>query len=186
MAMIQCPHCNAMADNSDPFCPNCGNRLPQDAPAEQPVRTAEPVAQQPVPQQPVPQQPVPQQPVQPQYQVPPQYQPHSAYPQQPAQPQLTGNGPGTAGMVLGIIALVFMLPFYLGLAATSFTLIGLGAVMAVIALVLSMPGLGLSIGGVCRRSRPKGKAVAGLIMNGIVLLAWIFSFGVIDRFFAAL
>lgn len=176
MAMIQCPHCNAMADNSDPFCPNCGNRLPQDAPAEQPVRTAEPVAQQPVPQQPV----------QPQYQVPPQYQPHSAYPQQPAQPQLTGNGPGTAGMVLGIIALVFMLPFYLGLAATSLTLIGLGAVMTEIALVLSMPGLGLSIGGVCRRSRPKGKAVAGLIMNGIVLFAWIFSFGVIDRFFAAL
>lgn len=155
MAMIQCPHCNAMADNSDPFCPNCGNRLPQDAPAEQPVRTAEPVAQQPVPQQ-------------------------------PAQPQLTGNGPGTAGMVLGIIALVFMLPFYLGFAAASLTLIGLGTVMAVIALVLSMPGLGLSIGGVCRRSRPKGKAVAGLIMNGIVILAWISSFDVIDRFFAAL
>ncbi len=175
MAMIQCPHCNAMADNSDPFCPNCGNRLPQDVPAEQPVRTAEPVVQQPVPQQPV----------QPQYQVPPQYQPYS-YQQQPAQPLRVGNGLGTAGMVLGIIALAFMLPFYLGLAEASLTLIGFGAVMAVIALVLSMPGLGLSIGGVCRRSRPKGKAVAGLIMNGIVLFAWISSFGVIDRCFAAL
>lgn len=88
MAMIQCPNCNSTIDDTGAaFCPNCGTPLTP--------KPAHP-APQPVPQQPAYQPPVYQQPV---YQQP-------VY-QQPSAPVNTGNGIGTAGFVLGLIALIF-------------------------------------------------------------------------------
>lgn len=110
MAMIQCPNCNSTIDDTGAaFCPNCGTPLAQQQPAYQepaqpavqPAQPEQPVYQEPV-QQPVYQQPVYQQPV---YQQPVYQQP--VY-QQAAPTGPRKNGVGTAGFVLGLIALTFL------------------------------------------------------------------------------
>ena len=127
------------------------------APAAQPVQPVQPVYQQPVYQQPAvqPVQPVYQQPqpVQPVYQQPMYQQPVQPMYQQvaPAAPAKRGNGPATAGLVFGILTLVFCwIPFlFWGFA---------------------LFGLIFSIVGVAKRNASgKGKAIAGLILSVVGL-----------------
>ena len=139
MAMIQCPNCNSTIDDTGAaFCPNCGTPLAQQ-PA-QPVQPEQPVSQEPA--QPVYQQPV--QPAQPIYQPPVYQQP--VY-QQPAPTGKRGNGVGTAGFVLGLIAMIFMIFTALMFYANPFAIV-LSVVLLVLALLLCIPALILSIVGV--------------------------------------
>lgn len=176
-----CTQCgNAVEDNAT-FCTQCGASLA--APQAAPQPEAQPVYQAPqqpayqAPQQPAyqaPQQSGYQQPVyqQPVYQQPVYQQPIYQQPVYQAAPQAQGNGAGTAGMVLGIIALVF------GVVGLIF--LGIGWWMApaalifwIIAGILMLPGFGLSLGG-SFGNKPKGKAVAGLILNGLILILWVY------------
>lgn len=156
---MYCESCGSFIPDGQSFCTNCG--APVTASAAKPVQAAAPVtapvavpaapAAQPVyqqPAQPVYQQPVYQQPVQPVYQ-PPVYQ--TVY-QQPAYQQVNpnakrGNGAATAGLVFGILTLVFCwIPFLFG--------------------VFGLMGLIFSIVGLCKRNASgKGKAIAGLILT---------------------
>lgn len=72
---------------------------------------------------------------------------------QPAAPQSRTNGCGIAGFVLGLISLIFCWWPYLAW--------------------LSIPGLALSIVGMCLKNRSKGLAIAGLVCSIIALLVWI-------------
>lgn len=168
-----CTQCgNAVEDNAT-FCTQCGASLaaPQAAPQPEPQPVYQ-APQQPTYQQPVyqaPQQPVYQQPV---YQQPVYQQPVYQQPVYQAAPQPQGNGAGTAGMVLGIIAIVF--------AMVGLIFLGIGLWMApavlifwMIAGILMLPGFGLSLGG-SFGNKPKGKAVAGLILNGLILILWVY------------
>lgn len=135
---------------------------PAPAPAPQPVAQSIPAAQssqpaygQPAYQQPVaqPVQPVYQQPVYPQpvYQQPVYTQPQVVV-QQPvvqAVPVKKGNGPATAGLVFGILTVVFCWSSYFC------------GVFALLGLIFSIVGL-------CKKNAPgKGKAIAGLILTVI-------------------
>lgn len=166
--MNNCPKCGTPVEEGSAFCAQCGSPVaaaPQQPYFEQPQQPVQP----PVYQQ-------PQQPVQPQYQ-PPVYQ--TVYQQpvytQPAEPVQESNGPGTAGMVLGIIAMALTLVGILFCA--SYVGAILGVVLMIIALILTLPGVGLAIGGVAgHKNASKGKAIAGLILNGLILIVWIFLF----------
>ena len=163
-----CTQCGNAMDDSATFCTQCGSSLGS---PQQPE--AQPAYQQ--PQQPVYQQPAYQQPQQPVYQQPVYQQPVYQQPvYQPVyqQPQPVGNGAGTAGMVLGIIAFVFGIIglVFLGI---GWYMIGVTVVLWVIAGILMLPGFGLSLGG-SFGNKPKGKAVAGLILNGLILILWIY------------
>lgn len=188
MAMIQCPNCNSTIDDTGAaFCPNCGTPLAQQQPAYQepaqpavqPAQPEQPVYQEPV-QQPVYQQPVYQQPVyqQPVYQQPVYQQP--VY-QQAAPTGPRKNGVGTAGFVLGLIALIFFaigaIVFYANPFAAAITL-----VMLIIALILSIPGLILSIVGVCKRNAKKGLAATGLAFNAVTVIFFFVVLGAISAF----
>ncbi|MBQ6381280.1 MAG: DUF4190 domain-containing protein [Clostridia bacterium] len=100
-----CPRCGRQTPDNNPRCINCGLQFQQAPRPQQPQQSQ----YQQQPQQPQ-YQPQPQQPQyqQPQYQQPqqPQYQP----PQQPgaAQPSVPGKGLSIAGMVCGIVSLVFI------------------------------------------------------------------------------
>lgn len=183
MAMIQCPNCNSTIDDTGAaFCPNCGTPLAQQQPAYQepaqpavqPAQPEQPVYQEPV-QQPVYQQPVYQQPV---YQQPVYQQP--VY-QQAAPTGPRKNGVGTAGFVLGLIALIFfaigVIVFYANPFAAAITL-----VMLIIALILSIPGLVLSIVGVCKRNAKKGLAATGLAFNAVTVIFFFVVLGAISAF----
>ena len=167
-----CTQCgNAVEDNAT-FCTQCGASLaaPQAAPQPEPQPVYQ-APQQPVYQQPVyqaPQQPVYQQPV---YQQPVYQQPVYQQPVYQAAPQVQGNGAGTAGMVLGIIAIVFALVGLFAFMASPWA-IGFSLIVWVIAGILMLPGLGLSLGG-SFGNKPKGKAIAGLVMNCLILFLWI-------------
>ena len=178
MAMIQCPNCNSTIDDTGAaFCPNCGTPLAQQQPVYQ--EPAQPVVQPAQPEQPVYQEPV-QQPVyqQPVYQQPVYQQP--IY-QQPAPTGPRKNGVGTAGFVLGLIALIFFaigaLVFYANPFAAAITLI-----MLIIALILSIPGLILSIVGVCKRNAKKGLAATGLAFNAVTVIFFFVIIGAISAF----
>lgn len=164
MAMIQCPNCNSTIDDTGAaFCPNCGTPLAQQQPAYQ--EPAQPAVQPAQPEQPVYQQPVYQQPV---------YQ--QAAPTGPRK-----NGVGTAGFVLGLIALIFFaigtIVFYANPFAAAITL-----VMLIIALILSIPGLILSIVGVCKRNAKKGLAATGLAFNAVTVIFFFVVLGAISAF----
>ena len=164
MAMIQCPNCNSTIDDTGAaFCPNCGTPLAQQQPAYQ--EPAQPAVQPAQPEQPVYQQPVYQQPV---------YQ--QAAPTGPRK-----NGVGTAGFVLGLIALIFfaigVIVFYANPFAAAITL-----VMLIIALILSIPGLILSIVGVCKRNAKKGLAATGLAFNAVTVIFFFVVLGAISAF----
>ena len=163
MAMIQCPNCNSTIDDTGAaFCPNCGTPLAQQQPAYQ--EPAQPAVQPAQPEQPVYQEPV-QQPV---------YQ--QAAPTGPRK-----NGVGTAGFVLGLIALIFFaigaIVFYANPFAAPITL-----VMLIIALILSIPGLILSIVGVCKRNAKKGLAATGLAFNAVTVIFFFVVLGAISAF----
>lgn len=189
---MYCESCGAFIPDGQKFCASCGAAVgtpsaypasapvavtPVAAPAVQPAPAPAPAAPvaapapQPVYQQPQYQQPAYQQPAyqQPVYQAPAYQQPVAvaqpvyAQPvytqpvvvaQQPA-PAKRGNGPATAGLVFGILTLVFCwIPalFY------GFALLGLI----------------FSIVGVAKRNAPgKGKAIAGLILSVLGLIAGI-------------
>lgn len=168
MAMIQCPNCNSTIDDTGAaFCPNCGTPLAQQQPAYQ--EPAQPAVQPAQPEQPVYQEPV-QQPV---YQQP-------VY-QQAAPTGPRKNGVGTAGFVLGLIALIFFaigaIVFYANPFAAPITL-----VMLIIALILSIPGLILSIVGVCKRNAKKGLAATGLAFNAVTVIFFFVVLGAISAF----
>lgn len=103
-----CPNCGTQNADNAAFCAGCGAKLSVEQPVYEPQQPAvEP--QQPVsaPQQPVYQQPVYQQPA---YQQPVYQQAYQQPFQQPVYQQpvtVPGKGLGIAGMVLGIIALLF-------------------------------------------------------------------------------
>ena len=177
-----CTQCgNAVEDNAT-FCTQCGASLaaPQAAPQPEPQPVYQ-APQQPTYQQPVyqaPQQPVYQQPV---YQQPVYQQPVYQQPVYQAAPQPQGNGAGTAGMVLGIIAIVFALIGVFALLSSPWA-IAFSLVVWIIAGILMLPGFGLSLGG-SFGNKPKGKAVAGLVMNGLVLILWIYVIVAADSLF---
>lgn len=188
---MYCESCGNLVPDGQAFCSNCGAAVAQGAPAAQPApapMAAAPVAAPapapaPAPQpmvQPKPVQPAYQQPVyqQPQYQQPQYQQPMYQAPtyQQPvavaqpvyAQPVYTqpvilaqaapakrGNGMATAGLVFGILTFVFCwIPslFY-----------GFGLL-----------GLIFSIIGLVKKNAPgKGKAIAGLILAVLGVIAGI-------------
>ena len=173
MAMIQCPKCNSTIDDTGAaFCPNCGTPLAQQ-PA-QPVQPEQPVSQEPA--QPVYQQPV--QPAQPIYQPPVYQQP--VY-QQPAPTGKRGNGVGTAGFVLGLIAMIFMIFTALMFYANPFAIV-LSVVLLVLALLLCIPALILSIVGVCKRNAKKVLAILGLVFSFITGIFFYILIGVMSAF----
>ena len=171
--MIQCPNCNSTIDDTGAaFCPNCGTPLAQQ-PA-QPVQPEQPVSQEPA--QPVYQQPV--QPAQPIYQPPVDQQP--VY-QQPAPTGKRGNGVGTAGFVLGLIAMIFMIFAALMFYANPFAIV-LSVVLLVLALLLCIPALILSIVGVCKRNAKKVLAILGLVFSFITGIFFYILIGVMSAF----
>ena len=140
--------------------PNCNSTIDDTGAAFCP-NCGTPLAQQ----QPAYQQPVYQQPV---------YQ--QAAPTGPRR-----NGVGTAGFVLGLIALIFfaigVIVFYANPFAAPITL-----VMLIIALILSIPGLILSIVGVCKRNAKKGLAATGLAFNAVTVIFFFVIIGAISAF----
>lgn len=152
MAMLRCPHCGAMANGDMPFCPSCGMKLSEQnrnetvLPADNENETVL-------------------------LETPPMSEPTFVRPE-PTRTEPLGNGTATAGMVLGIIAAALMSTIFMGVWLHAEVLSWLGALEALAAMPLALTGLGLSIGGVCRRNRPKGKAVAGFALSISVLLAW--------------
>ena len=156
-----CESCGTFIPDGQSFCSNCGTPVaaPAAAPAEAPVAAAAPAPApapapaatpvstpvqpaQPVYQQPVYQQPAAQ-PVQPVYQ--PVYQP-IAQPIQ-VQPAQAANGAATAGLVFGILTLVFCWTSYFC------------GIFALLGLIFSIVGL-------CKKNASgKGKAIAGLVMT---------------------
>ena len=152
-----CPNCGTQNADNAAFCAGCGAKLSVEQPVYEPQQPAvEP--QQPVsePQQPVYQQPVYQQPAyqQPAYQQPVYQQPF----QQPVYQQpvtVPGKGLGIAGMVLGIIALLFTCcSEYISIPC------------AVIGLILSIVGLSKAK----KAGMKNGCALAGIICTCIALV----------------
>ena len=164
---MYCESCGNFVPDGQSFCSSCGASVAQSAPAAQPAAAqpvatqpvaapaAQPVYQQPVYQQPAYQQPVYQQPVyqQPVYQQGYQqaYQPGpTVIVQQPpiiAKPAPTGNGPATAGLVFGILTMVFCWTSYF-------------------CSIFGLLGLIFSIIGIAKKKAPgKGKAIAGLVLT---------------------
>lgn len=88
----------------------------------------------------------------------------------PAYASFLGNGFGTAGLWIGILSriLFWFAVFYMQTERPNFFfacwLIG-------ICITSTVHGMALSIVGLCRRLRPKGKAIAGLILNAVGLFA---------------
>lgn len=166
-----CESCGSLIPDGHSFCSNCGT--PVSRPQVQPAQAAPaPVAAAPVvaapvaaaapapaaqPVQPVYQQPAVQpvyqpvaQPVQPVYQQPVYHQP--VYQQAPAAPVKRGNGPATAGLVFGILTMVFCwIP-------------GIFWGFALFGLIFSIIGVAK------RNASGKGKAIAGLILTVLGLI----------------
>ena len=159
-----CESCGSLIPDGHSFCSNCGT--PVSRPQAQPAQAAPaPVAAAPVVAAPVAAAaPAPAaQPVQPVYQQPavqpvqPVYQPvaqpvQPVYQQAPAAPVKRGNGPATAGLVFGILTMVFCwIP-------------GIFWGFALFGLIFSIIGVAK------RNASGKGKAIAGLILTVLGLI----------------
>lgn len=163
MEQIYCPNCGVAVEKGGAFCPNCGSTISD---ANQQPQNDQPQYTQPQYTQPQYAQP---QYAQPQYGQPQYAQPQYGYNQQPYVAPV-GNGLGTAGMVLGIVSAAMLL-------LAAFTNIFAGLFFTVLCMILSVPGMALSIAGMCRKNRPKGKAIAGLVLNTFgFIIAIVISF----------
>lgn len=123
---MECPKCGAQLNDDATFCGVCGNQISSAASASS---TQQPYSQQPYSQPTYGQPPYGQNPnnQQPYGQVP--YGGQAPYGQPMyQQPPVPGKGFGIAGMVLGIVSLVFVCLFY----PVSFVLAIVGAVLSVI------------------------------------------------------
>ncbi len=94
-----------------------------------------------------------------------------------------GNGLSIAGMVLGIVAIVFGLIYAMALTTTEFKIdmalysrdvVPYAFGMILIPSVLALVGLPLSISG-CSKNK-NGKNITGIILNSITILLCIFIF----------
>lgn len=160
MEQIYCPNCGVAVEKGGAFCPNCGSTIGD---ANQQPQNDQPQYTQPQYTQP--------QYAQPQYAQPQYAQPYPGYNPQPYVAPV-GNGLGTAGMVLGIISAAMLL---LALITNVFA----GLFFTVFCMILAVPGMALSIAGMCRKNRPKAKAIAGLVLNTfgfIIVIAISFVF----------
>ena len=108
----------------------------------------------------------------------------TAQPVQPVyqQPQAQGNGVGTAGMVLGIIGMVFTVIGTIILFASGFYGAAVTLIFWLIGGILMLPGFPLSLAGLFGK-KPKGKAIAGLILNLLILILWVYLFVAGGSFF---
>ena len=150
--MAVCSNCGAANSEGIKFCVNCGRPLPVTQPAQPQAQPSyqqpaqQPVYQQPVYQQPVYQQPVYQQPVQP---VQPVYVQPVVQPVK-SEPAVKTNGFCQAGFVLSLIGL-----FVCG-------------ITSLFGLIFSIVGL-ITAGK--KKQDGKGKAIAGIVMSVIMLIA---------------
>ena len=186
---MYCESCGSFIPDGQSFCSNCGTPAAQPAvsqqaapaPAPGPTPAAAPVAAAAPAPQAVPVQPVYQQsqPVQPVYQQPVYQQPQAVQPvyqqpvyQQPvyqqvasAKPAKLGNGAATAGLVFGILTLVFFwIPVF-----NIFTT----AILGLLGLIFSIVGLAKKNAG------GKGKAIAGLILTILGVIATVGYYGLV-------
>lgn len=166
-----CESCGSQISEGESFCSNCGQPVAQQtstpAPAPAPVAAQpvyqqsayqQPAYQQPVYQQSVYQQPVYQQPVyqQPVYQQP-YYQPAYTQPMPVKQPvERVPNGAATAGLVLGILTMVFCW-------------------VPILNILTGIPGMITSIVGIAKRNgKGKAKAIVGLCLSIFGMIIGIF------------
>lgn len=172
--MARCSRCGTVYQDGAPYCPNCGAQEPvydQPYPPQGPAYTQPPVqppqgpayAQPPVQQPQEPPYTSPMQQQEPMYTQPPVYAPPpvNPYPPMPTNPyyvqpvQLPSyNGMSIAGFVLSCVSLVLCC----------------FPITAIIGLILSIIGVPQTES---RGERGKGLAVAGIVLNGLVLLFWI-------------
>lgn len=141
MEQTFCQNCNSVFESSYKFCPNCGCANDD---ANQPPQNEKPPHTDPS-----------------WVYTPPTYDP-------PLYASFYGNGFGTAGLWIGILSriLFWFAILYMQTERPNFFfavwLIG-------ICITSTVHGMALSIVGLCRRFRPKGKAIAGLILNAVSL-----------------
>ncbi len=165
-----CKQCGKQIDEGNFFCPYCGAnqadeaqvRIAQLERMEQRMQKSQPEGQAAQPQY--------VQPAQPQYGQA-QYGGYGQYPQgynggyyygaQPPVQTKPMNGCGLAGLILGILSLVFCSPVF-------------GALLALIGIILSGVGLGRK-----QKRRSNGLAVAGLVLS---ILGFLLGIGITFMF----
>lgn len=168
--MVQCSRCGTIYEESAAYCPHCGANAPvvYSQPPQgygQPPVPPPQGQQTPPPPQGYGQPPVPPQQGQPQQ--PPVYAPPPANPygQVPTNPyyapppivQPPYNGMAIGGFVLACVSLVLCcLP--------------ITAIVGLVLSIISMPQIDQ------RGERGKGLAIAGIVLNALVLLAWVLMF----------
>jgi len=123
------------------------------------------------------------------YQNPGQmYQPQGVYQPQYAmyrKPKEPGSGLSVAGMVLGIIGLVFAIIYMIMMFDKEYVIqfvwehkvsseVELGVIFTIIPMILALIGLPLSIAGMVKKAGPKN--ITGLILNSFAILISIFIF----------
>ena len=156
--MVQCSRCGTIYEESAAYCPHCG--------ANAPVVYSQPpqgYGQPPVPPQEPQGYPGQQgQPQQPPVYAPPPVNPYGQVPTNPyyAPPPIVQppyNGMAIGGFVLACVSLVLCcLP--------------ITAIVGLVLSIISMPQIDQ------RGERGKGLAVAGIVLNALVLLAWVLMF----------
>ncbi len=167
-----CPNCGSQIDDNSKFCASCGATV-----VEEPAPQPEPQAQQPQYQQPQYQQPQYQQP---QYQQPQRQQPQYMYVKKRPVP---GRGLGIAGMVLGIISLVYAFAGFVAaidIAEYSRFERRFEALLPVFLLTLILSVLGVSLAGAGKsKGYRTGISSAGVVTSVISLSLMLISFIII-------
>jgi uncharacterized paraquat-inducible protein A len=154
---MYCQSCGSFIPDDQAVCPNCG--APAYKPEPQPVsQTVELPAFQPSPSQPD-AQPVFQQPV---YQQPAAKPVYSQPAPVSAAPAKRSNGLAVAGLILGILSLIFCW-------------------VPVLVWVLGLFGLIFSIAGIAKKNASgKGMGIAGLVMSIIAGIIGFFTFAILS------